>query len=84
MGKMNRDALKIVGPERAALASLLPVGAEHKVVYNQLALVSKKIFQVLFAVRPLEPVFLFNLDPGKLPDFLGEFIPEFRKLLFFF
>ncbi|MNL76786.1 hypothetical protein D3C87_2028040 [compost metagenome] len=32
MVEMNRDAVEIVGPERAVLAPLLPVRTQHEVV----------------------------------------------------
>src|SRR5258705_869304 len=36
MIEMDRDAIEIIGPERALLAPFLPIGSEHEVIDDQL------------------------------------------------
>ena len=36
MIEMDRDAIEIIGPERALLAPFLPIGSEHEVIDDQM------------------------------------------------
>src|SRR6202022_4167906 len=51
-GEVHDAALEIVGPERAALAPLLPVGREHEMVDNQLRASGEQVAERDLAVRP--------------------------------
>ena len=80
---MCQRAVGVVHVERAARAALLPIGTEHEVVNNQLALAIEKVRKRHLPVRPVENVIFFDLDPGKLAPFGSESVALSRELLLF-
>src|SRR5580658_3238487 len=64
MTEMDRDAIEIVGPERARLARFLPLGSEHEVIDDQLRAPVEEIGERESARRPLKLVPLFHPLPG--------------------
>src|SRR5215469_7980767 len=79
--EMNRDAVEIVGPERARLASLFPIGAEHEVIDDQLGAPVEEIGERKGAIRPLELVGLFYPLPGHRHSAARQRIPLAREFL---
>src|SRR5262249_14883529 len=81
MMEMDRDAVEIVGPERARLASLFPIGAEHEVIDDQLGAPVEEIGERKGAIRPLELVGLFHPLPGHRHSAARQRIPLAREFL---
>ena len=65
MLQMNRDAIEIVGPERATRASGVPFRIEHEVIDNELTRAVEELRQSFFAVRSLERVLLLDALPWQ-------------------
>src|ERR1700674_2898042 len=81
---MRCDAVIAVGPEGAALARLLPVGAEHEVIDNELAPPTEEIAErEIFALRPVEAVILVDREPWHLTPLGAELIAQLGEVLFF-
>jgi hypothetical protein len=62
-------------------AAFLPIGTEHEVVNNQLALAVEKVRERHLPVRPVENVIFFDLDPRKLAPFGSESVALAREQL---
>ena len=82
MLEMLPGGIDMIADERAAGTTLVPTRTEHKVVDDQLAAAIEQIGQSAFAVRPLEHILLFHLDPGKVPARLADLVPQSRELFF--
>jgi hypothetical protein len=63
MIEMDRDAIEIIGPERALLAPFLLIGSEHEVIDDQLGAPVEEIGEREGAPPPLELVRLFHALP---------------------
>ena len=72
VSEVHNDAVVMVGDERARLAALRPRRIEHEVVDDELAVRSEKIGERLLAGRRVESVFLVDLHPRQLTDFLRD------------
>src|SRR5580658_2998014 len=83
MRDMNKRSLDLVGPERAAHAALLPSGAKHEMIDNQLAASTEEICERLLAVGAVEHVVLLDLNPWQLAQLPAQFIVGPGKFLFF-
>jgi hypothetical protein len=65
MVKVSRNAVEIVGPERARFASLVPVGGEHEMIDNQLRAPVEQVGQRQLAPWPVEAVGLVHPLPRQ-------------------
>src|SRR5260370_33132152 len=80
-GEVHDAALEIVGPERAALAPLLPVGREHEMVDDQLRAPGEQVAERDLAVRPIEHVRLVDADPREIVPLLAQPVAPRRQPL---
>ena len=85
--EVGDDAVEVVGDERAAgAAGVLLVDAEpepeHEVVDEQLGSPVEELRERLLALVRVEPVVLFDGDPGQLAAPLRELVAEPAVLLF--
>ncbi len=80
--EMNHGAVEMIGQQRTARAAGFPVGAEHEVIDDQLALAAEQVGQRLLAVRSVEHVSLVDLHPGQLASFFAQRVARFRERLF--
>src|SRR5215470_4255939 len=80
---MNNDIVEVVGPERTAFASRLPVGAEHEVIHDQLAPALEQVGQALFAVGPIKDIAFLDALPRQIASLLTELVTQSGKFLFF-
>ena len=62
---MQCRPVEMIGEKRATRATLLPAGTEHEMVDDHLAAPIEEIGEPLFALRAIEDVVLFDLDPGQ-------------------
>jgi hypothetical protein len=62
---MDHRAVEMIGQQRTARTAFFPVGAEHEVIDDQLALAAEQIGQRLLAARSLEYVALVHALPGQ-------------------
>src|SRR5208283_4826268 len=62
---MRDDPVEAVGPERAALARLLPVGREHEMLDDELPLAGEESAEAERALRTIEAIGLLDLHPGQ-------------------
>jgi hypothetical protein len=62
---MHDHRIEVIGVERAALAADVPVGAEHEVIDDQLAMRAEQVGEVPLAALALEHVILVDLHPGQ-------------------
>src|SRR5260370_40163569 len=76
MFEMHESALDVVDLERAADAALLPAGAKHKMLDDQLAATVEEVSQHLRAVGSLEEVGLVDLDPRQLAAFGAQSVAQ--------
>src|SRR6266511_4854098 len=66
----------MIGPERAALATLLPSWSEHEMHDDQLAASIEEVGERLLAVRPVEAIPLLHPDPGQLAALPAQLIAQ--------
>ena len=71
----------VVGVKRAADATLLPVGAEHEVVDDELAPALEEILERLLPVGTLEDIGLLDLHPGQSAALPAQFVLEPGEML---
>src|SRR5712675_695180 len=79
MVQMHDDVVEVVRPERAGRAALLPVGAEHEVVDDELALAREEIGERLLSLRAIEDVLLLDFFPRKLATLAAQRITLARE-----
>src|SRR5262249_30083525 len=79
--EVDESPLVVVGVERTADAPFLPIRAEHEVVDDQLALAPEEVRKRLFAVRPIEGVGPFDLDPGQRAALPAQLVTKPGQLL---
>ncbi|MNS96815.1 hypothetical protein D3C72_1311310 [compost metagenome] len=65
VAQMHQGALQVVGQERTTHAAFLPVGTEHEVIEDELALALEQVGQAVRAAGVQELVGLVHLDPGQ-------------------
>jgi hypothetical protein len=82
MREMPVCAIKMIRQIRATLTALLPIGAKHKVINNQLAAVVEKVGERFLAVRSVEDVLLFHFNPWQLSSMATHFVTQPRQLFF--
>src|SRR5215467_4628425 len=80
---MDNDRVEIVRPERAVLASRIPVGGEHEVVDDQLTSALEQIRQRFFSIWAVKDIILVYLHPRQLPSLVTQSIAQFGELLLF-
>src|SRR5690348_13179363 len=80
---MDNDWVEIVRPERAVLASRIPVRGEHEVVDDQLTFPLEQIRQCLSSIWTIKDIILFYLHPRKLAALMTQLITQFGELLLF-
>src|SRR3546814_11715308 len=71
----------VVGLEGAAGAALLPAGAEHEVLHEELAAPGEEIAQRNRPLGPLEDVVLLDLHPGQRAALLQQLVALARERL---
>ena len=66
MWEVQIGAVNMIGQERTARATFLPflIRAEHEMIDDQLAAPIEEVGERLLALRTVEPIGLFDLDPG--------------------
>lgn len=82
-GEMREHAVEVVGDIRATRATLVPAGAQHEMVNQELAAVAKEIAQRGFAVWAFEHVVFLDALPREFAAQAVDFVPQARELLFF-
>ena len=80
MGEVDTEPVVVVGPEGADGTTLLPVGAEHEVVDDELAAAVEKLLEGLRTVRRVEDVRLVDSDPRQVATLTAEFVAPEREL----
>src|SRR5215467_13883334 len=80
---MDNDRVEIVRPERAVLASRIPVGGEHEVVDDQLTSALEQVRQRFFAIWAVKDIILVHLYPRQLSPLVTQSIAQFGELLLF-
>src|SRR4051812_13696317 len=75
-GEMNVDSLQIVSPERTAFAALVPVGAKHEMVDDQLRTAAEQVRQRCLAGGRFEGVRFFDFDPGQSTPLSTELVTQ--------
>src|SRR5271168_4230051 len=80
---MRAHAVVAVGPERTALARFLPVGAEHEVIDDQLALSAEQVAERRRTFGAFEAVGLLDRDPRQGAPPCAERIALLREFLLF-
>src|SRR2546426_6668407 len=66
MCEVHEGAVDMIGQERAAPAALLPPRTEHEMIDDQLAASLEEVSERLLALRPVEHIRFFDLDPGQV------------------
>jgi len=61
----EREIAQGVHKTGATCALLVPCWIEHEVVNDQLTATLEEVLEILFAMRALEGIVLFDLDHGK-------------------
>jgi len=74
----------MIRKERTARATFDPVGAEHKVVDEQLAAAGEEIGERFFSGWPVENILLLDSFPGEFAALFAKFVAQARQLLFLF
>src|ERR1700720_4735682 len=72
----------MVGVERAADAALLPPGTEHEMLDDQLAASVEEVSERLLALRAIENIGLFDLDPGQFAPLRAHLVAQSGEFLF--
>ena len=80
--EVDDGTVKMIGQERAARAAGFPVGAEHEVIDDQLALAAEQVGQGFLAARPVEHVSLVDFHPGQLAPLFAQRIARAAKSFF--
>jgi hypothetical protein len=80
--EVDRGAVEMIGKQRTAWAALLPAGAEHEVINDQLTLAAEQIGQGLFARRRIEHIISVHLFPRQLAALLAQGVACPGKSLF--
>ena len=65
LGEVHGGAVEVIGEQRAARTTLLPVRSEHEMIDDQLAAIAEQVGQRFFSIRPIEFVTLVYLQPGQ-------------------
>src|SRR5262245_1335611 len=81
MRQVDVDTVEIVGPERAALASLVPLRREHEVIDGELTPRAEELGERRLPARALEDVRLVDPFPRQLPPLPAELVAEPGELL---
>src|SRR6185312_810353 len=82
MRQVNLRGIEMVGQEGTGLASFFPVGSEHEVIDDQLAVASKQISKCFRAVLAFENVVFFDAFPRQFAPLPAQFIPSTSEFLF--
>src|SRR5712664_3441681 len=72
MLEMLPRAVDLIREQRAAGASLLPIGTEHEVIDDELTASVEQVAERHLAVDTFEDVVLLDLDPGQGPPLLRQ------------
>ena len=72
----------VIHQERAAGATLFPIGPEHEVIRGQLAAAVEELREAQFALRTGEDIILLDLGPGKFLTLASKLVAEMRQLFF--
>src|SRR5258706_2353166 len=80
---MGDSAVEMIADVGAAWAAFLPVGAEHEVVDEELAVGAEEVGEGGFAVGGVEGVFFFDAGPGELAALTCDVIADAGVLFFF-
>src|ERR1700730_13376717 len=80
---MRHNAVKIVGPKRAAFAAGLPIGTEHEMVDDELTVVVEQLSKCLLPFGAVEYILLGDAHPRQIPARLAQLITLLREFLFF-
>ena len=80
---MHVDAVEVVGPERTAVAPLLPVGPEHEVVDRELTAPGKQVRERDAPFGSVEHVRLLDQGPRHRPALGGERVRLAHQRLLF-
>src|SRR5262249_55392560 len=81
MIEMDWDAVEIVGPEGARLASFLPVRTKHEVIDDELGAPFKKIGERASAIWPFKSIGFLDSLPGQGHSAARQRITLTRELL---
>ena len=81
MIEMDWDAVEIVGPEGARLASFLPVRTKHEVIDDELGAPFKKIGERASAIWPFKLIGFLDSLPGQGHSAARQRITLTRELL---
>ena len=79
--QVHGHAVGVVGHERAARAALLPAGAEHEVLHQQLAPALEQVGERAPALGRVEDVVLLDALPGQGAARAGDLVAQVHELL---
>src|SRR5438105_1719684 len=82
MFEVHESALDMVDFERAADAALLPAGTEHEMLDDQLAAAVEQVGERLLALRTIEHIGLFDLDPWQVAPLRAQLVAQTGEFLF--
>ena len=79
--QMRHNAVKIVGPKRAAFAAGLPIGTKHEMVDDKLTAAAEQLPKCLLPFGALEYILLGDAHPRQIPARLAQLIAQTREFL---
>src|SRR5258706_11270515 len=79
MVEVHDDVVEVVRPERAGRAALLPVGAEHEVIDDELALTREEIGERLLSLGAVEDILLLDFFPRECAAFAAQHVALARE-----
>src|SRR5258705_10359342 len=77
---MHEGARDVIDLEGTADATLLPPGAEHKMLDDQLAAPVEKVSERFLTLRAVENIVLFKLDPRQFAPLRAQLVAQSREL----
>jgi hypothetical protein len=79
--EMLIGGVDVVGTERAADAALLPIGAEHEMLDDELVSALKQVSKRLLALDRVKDICLVDRDPRQLAPLGAQPVSGSRDLL---
>src|SRR6476469_9373090 len=79
---MRDYPFEAIGPERAALAGLVPVRREHDVLHHELVASLEQVAERHLSIGSVEQIILVDLDPWQCTALLGQALPRLGVFLF--
>src|SRR5262249_42909958 len=81
MGKVYVRSIVVVGPERAARTTLLPVRPQHEVIDEKLTLAAEQVGEGEFSFGPFKDITLVDPHPGQLAPLARKVVAQSGECL---